>query len=61
MPPGTRAAIVEVLNQLGIDPDTPIDPNVNGRTAYEIMEAHVMAAIDEIEGDDDFEDDDEEE
>ena len=48
---GKHEAIVAVLQAFGIDPDQTIETDTGTRTAFEILEAHVLAAIDEIEED----------
>jgi len=48
---GKHEAIVAVLQAYGIDPDQVVETDSGTRTAFEIMEAHIMAAMDEIEGD----------
>lgn len=42
-------AIVNVLKAYGIPEEQKVDTDNGPRTAFEIMEAHVMAALDEIE------------
>tara|TARA_B100001778_G_scaffold334952_2_gene349512 strand:- start:24208 stop:24360 length:153 start_codon:yes stop_codon:yes gene_type:complete len=44
-----REQINEFLKANGIDPDQEVATDSGTRTAYEITEAHLMAAMDEIE------------
>lgn len=46
---GKHEAIVEVLKAYGIDPDQTVQTDNGPRSAFDILEAHVMAAMDEIE------------
>lgn len=46
---GKHEAIVAVLQAYGIDPDQVVETDTNERTAFEIIEAHILAALDEIE------------
>ena len=44
-----REAICEVLRANGIDPDQVVNTDSGPRTAFDVMEANVMAGMDEIE------------
>ena len=44
-----RESIVAVLVAHEIDPDQVVTTDSGPRTAYDVMEAHVMAGMDEIE------------
>ena len=44
-----REAIIEVLKAHEIDPDMTVDTDSGPRTAYDVMEAHIMAGVDEID------------
>lgn len=43
-------AISAVLQAYGIDPDSSVKTDNGTRTAFDILEAYVMLAMDEIEG-----------
>ena len=44
-----REAICEVLKANSIDPDQAVETDTGIRTAFDVMEANVMAGLDEIE------------
>lgn len=44
-----RESIVAVLVAHEVDPDQVVTTDSGPRTAYDVMEAHVMAGMDEIE------------
>jgi hypothetical protein len=45
----THEAIAGVLRAYGIDPEQVVNTDTGPRTAFQVLEAHVMAGIDEIE------------
>lgn len=45
----THEAICGVLRAYGYDPDTVVQTSTGPRTTFQVLEAHVMAGIDEIE------------
>lgn len=46
---GKHEAIVAVLQAYGIDPDQVVETDTGKRTAFDVLEAHVLAGLDEIE------------
>lgn len=44
-----REHIEEALRANGLDPDEAVETDSGTRTVYQVVEAHIMAAMDEIE------------
>lgn len=44
-----REAIIAILQANEIDPDSAVKTDTGPRRAFDVMEAHVMAGLDEIE------------
>ncbi len=44
-----RSILIDLLRQQGIDPDYQVETDDGNRTAYEVLEAAVLGALEQIE------------